>query len=74
MRSRSDIYRARAEACSHQATLPQNTAQKDRLLKLAEQWAEMAERAKKDRARVGRIKRDAASSRLHVPRTASPGP
>jgi len=74
MRSRLAIYQAREEACRHQATFPQNAAQKDRLLKLAEQWAEMAERVKKDRAHFDRIKRGAASSRRHLARIASFGP
>jgi len=43
-----------AEACSYQATLPQNADKKDRLLKLANQWAEMAAKADKDRARICR--------------------
>jgi len=41
-----------AEACSYQATLPQNANKKDRLLKLADEWAEMAAKADKDRART----------------------
>jgi hypothetical protein len=52
MRSRSDLYKANAEACRHQADLPQNAAQKDRLLKLAGQWTNLAEQAKKDSARI----------------------
>ena len=74
MRSRLAIYQARVEECRQQATLPQNAAQKDRLLQVAEQWAEMAERVKKDRAHFDRIKRGAASSRLHAARIASSGP
>jgi hypothetical protein len=52
MRSRSDLYKANAEACRHQAASPKNAAQKDRLLKLAEQWTNLAEQAKKDSARI----------------------
>jgi len=74
MRSRLAIYQARVEECRQQATLPQNAAQKDRLLQVAEQWAEMAERVKKDRAHFDRIKRGAASSRRHLARIASSGP
>lgn len=50
---RSDLYQLNAETCRHQAALPQNAADKDRLLKLSEQWTELAERAKKDRAGIG---------------------
>ena len=46
MRSRYELYCAKAEECSRQATLPQNAAQKDRLLKLAEEWTNMAKGAK----------------------------
>ena len=52
MPSRSDLYKANAEACRQQAALPQNASQQDRLLKLAEQWTNLAEQAKKDSARI----------------------
>jgi hypothetical protein len=74
MRSRSDIYRARAEECSHQATLPQNAAHKDRLLKLADEWTKLAMGAKNAPAGTGRAKRVAASFRVHVRSVASTGP
>ena len=63
---RSDLYKANAEACRHQAALPQNPAQKNRLLKLAEQWTEMAERARKAPARIGNIKPVDSKSRLYA--------
>jgi hypothetical protein len=63
------MYRAKAEACSHQATLPQNAAQRDRWLKLADEWTKLAIEGKKDRGR-----RVAVSPRLHVGRIASTGP
>jgi hypothetical protein len=71
MRSRSDIYRANAEACRYQATLPQNAAEKDRLFKLADEWTKLAEEAKKDRARLRGT--TLASSAIHVSRLASTG-
>lgn len=52
MASRSDIYRANAEACRFQAALPQNADQKGRWLKLADEWTKLAAEAKKDRARI----------------------
>jgi hypothetical protein len=65
-RSRAEIYRAKAETARQQAGLPQNASQKDRWLKLAEQWSALADSAKKDRRRVRKAKRRAASSPVHI--------
>jgi hypothetical protein len=67
MRSRTEIYRANAEVCSHQAALPRNASQRERWIKLAEQWSKLAEEAKQDGARIRRAKHapQAASRNLH---------
>jgi hypothetical protein len=67
-RSRAELYRAKAETCGHQAALPQNAPQKDRWLKLAEQWSALADNAKKDRARARarKAKGKAMSSPVHI--------
>jgi hypothetical protein len=65
-RSRAEIYRAKAETCRQQAALPQNASQKDRWLKLAEQWSALADNVKKDRTRAGKGKGRAASSAVHI--------
>jgi hypothetical protein len=49
MRSRAEMYQANAEACRHQATLRDDASEKCRCLVLAEQWAQMAEAARKQR-------------------------
>jgi len=65
-RSRAEIYRAKAETCRQQATLPQNAAQRDRWLKLAEQWSALADNAKKERKRMRKAKRKTMSSVVHI--------
>jgi hypothetical protein len=67
MRSRTDLYRANAEACRHEADLPQNVPQRDRWLKLDDQWSKMAEEAKKDRRRVHATSRLAPSRLRDIP-------
>jgi hypothetical protein len=44
-RYRLEMYKAKAEICSRQAALLQNGFQRDRLLKLAEQWSKLADEA-----------------------------
>jgi hypothetical protein len=56
MRSRTEIYRANAEVCGQQAAVPRNASQRERWIRLAEQWSKLAEGAKKDPARIGRAK------------------
>jgi hypothetical protein len=63
---RSHLYKSNAEMCRYQAALPQNASQKARLLKLAEQWMELAEQAKKDPARIRTAKRIASPLRSHT--------
>jgi len=46
--SRVELYRAKAENCRHQADLPQNAFNRDRWLKLAQQWSALADNAEKD--------------------------
>jgi hypothetical protein len=63
MRTRVEIYRAKADLC-RQAAAPLNDGpEKNRWLVLAHQWSEMAERAKQDRPRDKRI---IAILRLHA--------
>jgi len=45
MRSRAEIYQAKAETCRHHAKLAKDASERDRLLKLADQWSKMAEDA-----------------------------
>ncbi|HEV7358244.1 MAG TPA: hypothetical protein VGN99_09640, partial [Steroidobacteraceae bacterium] len=63
MHSRAAIYRAKAEACSRQADLPQNTSERDRWLKLAEQWTKLARQAEHDPAGVSKHRRRRLVSR-----------
>ena len=63
---RDDLYKSHAETCRRQSALPQNASQKDRLLKLAEQWMELAERAKKDPALIRTAKPVVSPSRRHA--------
>jgi hypothetical protein len=65
-RSRMEMYRRKAEACRHQAALPQNASQKDRWLKLADDWSRLADTAKKDRSRTARTKKREVSSPVHI--------
>jgi hypothetical protein len=63
---RDDLYQSNAEMCRCQAALPQNASQKERLLKLAEQWMELAEQAKKDPARIRTAMPVVTPSRRHA--------
>jgi len=47
MGSRAEIYRAKAETCRQHAKLAKDASERNRLLKLAEQWSKMAEDAKR---------------------------
>ena len=47
MPSRAEIYRTNAERCRQQAALAENADQRKRLLKLADQWAKMADKEAK---------------------------
>jgi hypothetical protein len=47
MRSRVEIYQARADTCRHHAKLAKGASERNRLLKLADQWSKMAEDAKR---------------------------
>ena len=51
MRTRVDIYRAKAELCRQTAASLNDVAEKNRWRSLAHQWSEMAEHAKQDRPR-----------------------
>jgi hypothetical protein len=60
MRSRAEIYRAKAETCRHRAKLAKDTSERDRLLEMADQWSKVAEDAKRqpsDRRAVSAILR-----------------
>jgi hypothetical protein len=46
MRSRPEIYQAKAEMCRQGAARAKNSFERDRWLKLVTQWSEMAESAK----------------------------
>jgi hypothetical protein len=63
---RSQIYRANAEACSHQASPLQNSDQKRRWQKLADQWMKMAENAKNERPRIRAIKYARSPNSRHL--------
>jgi hypothetical protein len=55
MRSRADIYRAKADLCRQTAASSNDAAGQHRWLALADQWSKMAEHAKQDQRRDKRI-------------------
>jgi hypothetical protein len=67
--NRVALYQSNADACRHQATLLQNASNKERWLKLADQWSKMADEAKRQPARI-RGFRGRPSSQIHSPRLA----
>jgi hypothetical protein len=54
--SRVRAYRAKAEACSHQASREKDADQKDRWLQLAAQWMKMAEDENNSPPRIRAVK------------------
>jgi len=64
--TRVELYRAKAELCRQQAVLPQNAAQKDRWLKLAEQWSKLADDGNTERPRGRRVKSTSEVPRLRI--------
>jgi hypothetical protein len=67
--NRVALYQSNAKECRHQATLPQNESNRDRWLKLADQWSNMADEAKRQPARIRGFRRR-PSSQIHSPRLA----
>jgi len=53
---RAKIYQSKAELCRHQADLPQNASEKQRWLKVANEWSKLADQAKRDPARIRRFR------------------
>jgi len=47
MRSRAEIYQAKADTYRHRAKLAKDASERDRLLEMADQWFKMAEDEKR---------------------------
>ena len=66
MRTRTEIYREKAESCRRAAESTASPALRDRLVKLAEQWSAMADEAERGlRKKVSGRGQGCEGSRFH---------
>src|SRR5262245_4330365 len=68
-KTRYEIYRAKSQECKAAAAQFSNPVEKARWLKLSDQWAKMAEKAKsapKKRAWVSRVRNKTTATLLHT--------